>query len=197
LIPALSFIDDESKSGKISTQPYKSEKHLMNKIGSITALALLMTLTITADATVYKTVGPDGKVIYTDQPPADPKTAATLNIAEQPSSPLPASVLKYQEQLAKSADKRLREPAPVRANLSATPTLFSAAWCGYCRKAKGYMASHKITFQEIDIDTESGARAYFEAGGRSGVPMLIVDGRVTRGFSESTYDQVFAKANAK
>lgn len=169
----------------------------MIKIASITTLALLITLANMADATVYKTVGPDGKVIYTDQPPADPKTAATLNINEQPSSPLPASVLKYQEQLAKSADKRLREPAAVRANLSATPTLFSATWCGYCRKAKGYMASHKIAFQEIDIDTESGARAYFEAGGRSGVPMLIVDGRVTRGFSESSYNQVFAKANAK
>lgn len=169
----------------------------MNKIVSITVLALLMTLTVTADATVYKTVGPDGKVIYTDQPPADSKAAATLNIAEQPSSPLPASVLKYQEQLAKSADKRLREPAPVRANFSATPTLFSAAWCGYCRKAKSYMSIHKIAFQEIDIDTESGARAFFEAGGGSGVPMLIVDGRVTRGFSESSYNQVFAKAIAK
>jgi glutaredoxin len=173
----------------------------MNKIGLISALALLVTLltafTISANATVYKTVGRDGKVIYTDQPPADSKTAATLNIAAQPSSPLPASVLKYQEQLAKSADKRLRETAPVRANLSATPTLFSAAWCGYCRKAKSYLASHKIAFQEIDIDTESGARAFFEAGGGSGVPMLIVDGRVTRGFSESSYNQVFAKAIAK
>jgi glutaredoxin len=169
----------------------------MNKIGSTTALALLMTLTITADATVYKTVGPDGKVIYTDQPPTDSKTAATLNIAEQPSSPLPASVLKYQEQLAKSADKRLREPAPVRANFNTTPTLFSAAWCGYCRKAKSYLSIHKIAFQEIDIDTESGARAFFEAGGGSGVPMLIVDGRVTRGFTESSYNQVFAKAIAK
>jgi glutaredoxin len=197
LIPALSFNDDESKSGKISNLNATIGKHSMNKTGLISTLTLLITLTITANATVYKTVGPDGKVIYTDQPPADPKMAATLNIAEQPSSPLPASVLKYQEQLAKSADKRLREPAPVRANLNATPTLFSATWCGYCRKAKGYMASHKIAFQEIDIDTESGARAYFEAGGRSGVPMLIVEGRVTRGFSESAYDQVFAKANAK
>ena len=169
----------------------------MNKISLLAALALLITHPITAAATVYKTVGADGKVIYTDQPPADSKTAATLNIAEQPSSPLPASVLKYQEQLAKSADKRLREPAPVRANLSATPTLFSAAWCGYCRKAKSYMSIHKIAFQEIDIDTESGARAFFEAGGGSGVPMLIVDGRVTRGFSESSYNQVFAKAIVK
>jgi glutaredoxin len=172
-------------------------KHSMNKMTIFAAFALLLTLTIAADATVYKTVGPDGKVIYTDQPPVDPKTAATLNIAEQPSSPLPASVLKYQEQLAKSADKRLREAAPLRANLSATPTLFSATWCGYCRKAKSYMSSHKIAFQEIDIDTESGARAFFEAGGGSGVPMLIVDGRVTRGFTESSYNQVFAKANAR
>ena len=168
----------------------------MNKFGLIAALTLLITLTSTANATVYKTVGPDGKVVYTDQAPTDSKTVATLNIAEQPTSPLPASVLKYQEQLAKSADKRTHEAAPVRASV-AIPTLFSAAWCGYCRKAKSYMASHKIAFQEIDIDTESGARAYFEAGGGSGVPMLIVNGRVTRGYTEPAYDRVFAKASAR
>ncbi len=157
-------------------------------------------------AAVYKTVGADGKIIYTDQPPADVSSnttvgtlkTTTLNIAVQPSSPLPASVLKYQQELAAVAARRVRDnalTATSNKSSSATPTLFSAAWCGYCRRAKSYLSKNKISFQEIDIDTESGARAFFDAGGGSGVPMLIVDGKVLRGFTESAYNQVFTTSS--
>jgi glutaredoxin len=144
-------------------------------------------------ATVYKTVDSNGKVIYTDQPPANAKEAGgtkTLDIKDEPASPLPASVLKYQEQLKRNANKRIQEP-PKPA--SATPVLFSAAWCGYCRRAKAYLQQHGIAFQEHDIDTEAGMQAFIEAGGGRGVPLLIVNGGATRGFSEGSYDRLFAK----
>lgn len=145
-------------------------------------------------ATVYKTVGPDGKVVYTDQPPANTKESGTktLDIKDEPSSPLPASVLKYQEQLKRSANKRVQEP-PRQMSASATPVLFSAQWCGYCRRAKAYLQQKGIAFQEQDIDTESGMQAFVAAGGGRGVPLLVVNGAVTRGFSEASYDRVFAK----
>jgi glutaredoxin len=144
-------------------------------------------------ATVYKTTGPDGKVIYTDQPPADGKAASgtkALDIKDEPTSPLPEAVLKYQEQLKRSANKRAQEP-PVRVSASATPVLFSADWCGYCRCAKSYLQQRGIAFQEQDIDTEAGMRAFVAAGGGRGVPMLAVNGGVTRGFSPAAYDRVF------
>jgi glutaredoxin len=144
-------------------------------------------------ATVYKTIGPDGKVVYTDQPPAEGKAAsstAALNIKDEPASPLPEAVLKYQEQLKRSANKRAQEPA-ARATVSATPVLFSADWCGYCRRAKSYLQQRGIAFQEQDIDTESGMRAFVAAGGGRGVPMLVVNGGVIRGFSPAAYDRVF------
>jgi glutaredoxin len=146
-------------------------------------------------ATVYKTTGPDGKVIYTDQPPADGKAAngtKALDIKDEPTSPLPEAVLKYQEQLKRSANKRIQE-TPKRASASATPVLFSAAWCGYCRRAKAYLQQNGIAFQEHDIDTEAGMQAFVEAGGGRGVPLLIVNGGATRGFSEGSYDRLFAK----
>lgn len=139
---------------------------------------------------LYKVVGPDGKITYTDQPPADPKTATTMQIQSAPSTPLPESVLKYQAELQKSMQNRLA--AAKTQDSSGPPTLFSAAWCGYCTKAKAYLAAKRISFREVDIDTEDGARAYVEAGGKKGIPLLVAGGRRQQGFSEGSYDSFFA-----
>ena len=135
-------------------------------------LVLLFALLLLAAAqaqTLYKVVGPDGKITYTDQPPADPKTATTMDIKSAPSTPLPESVLKYQAELQKSLRNRLASAQ----NDAGPPKLFSAAWCGYCTQAKAYLAAKSISYREYDIDTEAGARAYVEAGGTKGIPLLV------------------------
>ncbi|MBS1189755.1 MAG: Glutaredoxin [Rhodocyclaceae bacterium] len=38
----------------------------------------------------------------------------------------------------------------------AVTQLYSASWCGYCRKAKAYLGERGIPYQEIDIDTPEG-----------------------------------------
>lgn len=138
--------------------------------------------------TVYKVVGPDGKTSYTDRPPADGKSATTLEFADAPSSPLPESVLKYQAELLRSMKSRGTPGAP-----DATPTLYSAKWCGYCKKAKAWLAAKNINYREYDIDTPDGARAYFEAGGKRGVPLLLVDGKRLQGFNADSYGAVFGQ----
>jgi len=66
------------------------------------AVAWLVVLEPAMAETLYKTIGPDGRVEYTDRPPADGKAAKTLNFADLPATPLPDSVLRYREQLKKS-----------------------------------------------------------------------------------------------
>lgn len=139
--------------------------------------------------TLFKVVGPDGKITYTDRPPADGKSTTTLRFADAPSTPLPDSVLKYQTALQKSMQSRLSQAKKVDA-IGAT-TLFSAVWCGYCTRAKAYLQARGIRYREIDIDTPDGGQAYFEASGRSGVPLLLADGKRQTGFSESSYDSFF------
>ncbi len=153
------------------------------------ALVLLAAATTQAE-TLYKVVGADGKITYTDRPPADAKSTTKMQFADGPSTPLPASVLKYQAELRKSMQGRLDQAK--KSDLSGTTTLFSATWCGYCTRAKAYLNAKGIRYQEIDIDTPEGSRSYVEAGGARGVPLLMLDNQRVQGFSEATYDRLFA-----
>ena len=157
----------------------------------LAGLALLAAAAIASGATVYRSVGPDGQVIYSDKPPADVKSTKKLDFTDLPATPLPPSVLKYQEELKKSMQKRLAEGASPAAGGT---VLFSATWCGYCKSAKGYLAEKRIPFQEHDIDTPEGMRAYVAAGASRGVPVLLHRGEKVNGFSRPAYDALFASA---
>ena len=51
--------------------------------------------------TLYKSVGPDGKIVYGDRPPGDGRSAQTLKFENLPSSPLSPATLAYLEELKK------------------------------------------------------------------------------------------------
>jgi len=152
-------------------------------------LALFAISALTQAGTVYKSVGPDGKTVYSDHPPDSGKVEKTLNFANLPSSPLPESVARYRDELEKSMKARLSEAQKPRD--SSRPILFSAEWCGYCRQAKRYLNEKKIAYTEYDIDTPDGMRAMVESGGGRGVPVLLWQGQKISGFSPAAYDAVF------
>ena len=61
-------------------------------------------------------------------------------------------------------------------------TLYSTAWCGYCRKTKTFLERHDIPYTEYDVEkTEEGARAMqrLEA---YGVPVVTVGEDVIYGY---------------
>ena len=151
-------------------------------------LALLLPLLGHA-ATLYKSVGPDGEITYSDQPPTKGKVEKTFNLSNLPSTPMPDSVLRYRDELEKSMKARLADAAP---RDSAQPVLFSAKWCGYCRQAEAYLAEKKIGYTRQDIDTPEGMRALLASGSGRGVPVLVVKGKKVQGFSRPAYDSLFA-----
>jgi glutaredoxin len=148
-------------------------------------IALFTAFGITHADTVYKSVGPDGKIIYSQDPPAGGKAAKKLSFTNLPSTPMPDSVLRYRDELEKSMKKRLADGAKRE---FVFPTIFTAQWCGYCRQAKAYLAEKKIRYQEYDIDTADGMRAYVESGSGRGVPVLLWKGQKVHGFSKAAYD---------
>jgi glutaredoxin len=68
--------------------------------------------------------------------------------------------------------------------------LYSAAWCGACKKAKRHLARRGVDFEERDVDQPRYAEELRRKTGRKSIPVLDVDGRVVTGFNASTYDQL-------
>ncbi|MES2353697.1 MAG: DUF4124 domain-containing protein [Pseudomonadota bacterium] len=154
-------------------------------------ILLLFCLPLSAQAgTVYKTIDANGKTVYSDQPPASGKAAKTLNFSDLPSTPLPAQPNSNQN----VAPKPLQTKPLERQADTGQPKLFVAQWCGYCKKAKAYLAEKHISYQEYDIDTADGKRAFAEVGGGRGIPVLVRNGQRIQGFSRTAYDALFGSA---
>jgi glutaredoxin len=149
--------------------------------------ALLAGATASAQ-TVYKSVGADGKIVYSDHAPTEGRLQKTMKFALA-SSALPASAASYMEQFRKTHPAGAAT-APVAAGKGVT--LYSAVWCGYCRKAKAWLGEHGVSYTDVDIDAPGGTAALAHAsGGSTGVPVLVVDGRALTGFSAGAYDAAF------
>ena len=159
----------------------------------LVAACLAAPLVSRAD-TVYMSRDGQGQVVYSDRPPALGKIDKTLDIAPLPSTPLPESVLRYRLELSKSMQRRLDEEAAPRT--APLPTLFTAAWCGYCRQAKAYLAGRKLRYEEIDVDTPEGSKALARVGG-AGLPFLVWNERKLQGYTVAGYDAFFATPAAR
>jgi mycoredoxin len=70
-------------------------------------------------------------------------------------------------------------------------TLFTAEWCGYCRRLKRQMDDAGIAYAEVDIDVETqyGTRIIAATGGYRTVPTAEIDGRL---LVNPTLDEVVA-----
>lgn len=141
-------------------------------------------LSMAQSTTLYKSTGPDGKTVYSDRPLPNAREAKTLTFKNEPASPLSPKTLAYIESLKSSAEARAKAPPPSEI------VLFSAAWCGYCKKAKAHLDSKQVAYREFDIDTKDGLVAYAQAGGKRGVPLLVVNGQSISGYSQASYDAV-------
>ena len=155
---------------------------------AVFVITLALAMSTSAD-TVYKVVGPDGEITYSDKPPADRARTNTLEFRNLPSSPLPAEVLRFREQLEKSAQGRI---SAERAPRTGDVALFTAVWCGHCKRAKVQLAAAQINYIEYDIENVDGMRAFIGAGGSGGVPLLVAGERRVQGYSAPAYDRLAA-----
>lgn len=148
------------------------------------AAMLLVLLAGTALAqgsdTVYRSVGPDGRVTYSQTPPAEGKLERRMEFEKLPATPLPAYLLQFRKDAARMAAAATAPP-------SAGLRLFTASWCGYCRQSKAWLRANGLGFQEIDIDQPAGMSAFVAAGGRGSVPLLVGPNVRLQGFSRTGY----------
>ncbi|CAN7603770.1 glutaredoxin family protein [Acidovorax sp. LjRoot129] len=129
--------------------------------------------------TLYKSVGADGRVVYSDKPPVTGTVEKTLKLESLPVSVVPGA-----------APAPGAAPVAPVAQARGEVVLYMAKWCGYCTAAKAYMAGKGIAYRELDIDTPAGKTAFSQLGVR-GIPVLLTQGQKISGFTPQAYDAVF------
>lgn len=68
--------------------------------------------------------------------------------------------------------------------------IYTASYCGECKRAKAYMETHNIAFDERDVEHDLKRRKEFYARGGKGVPLLFVKGQAMHGFDEQKLEHL-------
>ena len=144
----------------------------------ITGLAFLASLAVLgsmgAAAQVFRIVGPDGKVTFSDKPPTDKQAPARV----APSVALPA------------AGGGGGLPFELRSAVGKYPvTLYTSEGCGPCNSARGFLASRGVPYTERTVNTNDDAAAFRRLSGEVRVPFLTIGAQQLRGYSETEWSQ--------
>lgn len=134
-----------------------------------TPLAVLLLLGMAPASAQYKIVSPDGRVTYTDRPPAD-------------------GSVKITEMGRRRGEAELPPPSTLPAELQRTATrfpvtLFTAANCLPCDNGRTLLRQRGVPYTERQIVSNDDVAALERTVGGRTVPALTVGGQALRGFS--------------
>lgn len=135
-----------------------------------TCLSLLALASLPAQA-LYKVVGPDGKVTYTDRPPTEPGRAQTLSASG-------------------TATGGDAQPLPfeLRQVVSRYPvTLYSTTNCQPCDAARSMLRQRGVPHAERTVTTAEDSQAYTKLTGGNELPMMQIGSQQVRGFSSAEW----------
>ena len=138
------------------------------------SILLLLLPTGQASAEIYRWTDTDGKVQFSDKPPAG-AGAETVELRR---------INTFQSV---SVDEL---PDWVTTDRQ-TVIIYSAVWCGVCNRAKQYFKSHNIPYREYDIETTSKGRQDFARLKARGVPVILVGDKRMNGFSPRRFEALY------
>ena len=125
-----------------------------------------------SSAEFYKWTDDKGNVHFTDTPPKGKKV-------EQ----LELKINTYSAVEIKPLVERLGKKNKV--------VMYSATWCGICKKAKRYFKAKKIPYVIYDVEKSySGKRDFKLLKGKS-VPIIIVGNKRMNGFTVTRFDKLY------
>ena len=147
---------------------------LWAKISSGILLALLSLLALPSQAqTVYRIVGADGKVTFSDKPPlSDDKVTATGKggkMLELGAAPLPFEL------------RQVVSRYPV--------TLYTSTGCVPCGSGRALLTSRGVPFTERTVNTPEDGDALTRLGGENVLPIVMIGGQKLKGFSDTEWTQ--------
>ncbi len=144
----------------------------------LTALMGLMaalTATLPAHAQIFRIVGPDGKVTFSDKPPVTneskvvPSAAAPSGAAGGTGASLPFAL------------RQVTAKYPV--------VLYTSAKCAPCDAARGYLSGRGVPMAEKTVSTQVDIEALQRLSGATTLPFMTIGAQQLKGFSESEWSQ--------
>jgi glutaredoxin len=122
---------------------------------------------------MYRIVGPDGKVTFSDKPPAANDAKVT-----------PARRGKFAADANNSG-----LPADVRSAANNYPvTLYTGKSCEPCNSARNLLTNRGVPFTEKTVESAEDTDAFTKLGADA-LPLATVGGKQLKGYSESEWDQ--------
>jgi glutaredoxin len=156
------------------------QRQLALKIAASAAL-VLAAVGVQAQ-TVYRIVGPDGKVTFSDKPPA-----AAANVTARSASGKPLDT---------ATQGGVALPFELRQVVARYPvTLYAGAGCVPCNAGRLMLQGRGIPYTEYTIATNEDVDALQRLSGDKSLPFLTIGGQKIKGYSEAEWTQFLNAAN--
>lgn len=138
-------------------------------------MVVLLACTGAQAQAVYRIVGPDGKVTFSDRAPADPSARPTTTGAAPAAGNAGAGAGLPLEL------SRVAQRFPV--------TLYTGNDCAPCSTARNFLVSRGVPFTERTVNSDPDIEALQRASGSSTLPYGTIGGQRMVGFSEGEWTQ--------
>ncbi len=137
----------------------------------VIGLTLMAAAGLSGAQGIYKIVGPDGKVTFSDKPPASGSANATINNTGTNSNASGGEL-----------------PFELRQVIAKYPvTLYSTTQCAPCDTGRALLKSRGVPFSEKTISTAEDHEALLRLAGEANLPFITIGGQKIKGLSDSEW----------
>ncbi len=120
---------------------------------------------------VYRIVGPDGKVTFSDRPPSETNAKVTAAAGSPRGSVSTASL-----------------PFELRQVVQRYPViLYTGDNCGPCQSARSMLITRGVPFTEKSVTTPEDSQALQRLSGENALPFATIGGQQLKGFSDAEW----------
>jgi glutaredoxin len=147
----------------------------ISRLVLLAGAGLLLGAAAVSAQTVYRTVGADGRVTYSDQPPPPGAAVqAKTDVGTPGAGPAPRLALPY-------ALQQVASRFPV--------ALYTGADCAPCDSARQLLRTRGVPFTERTVQTNEDIDALKRISGDTSLPFGSIGGQQIRGFSDLEWTQ--------
>jgi glutaredoxin len=143
-------------------------------VGALVALASGTFSSLSQAQPVYRIVGPDGKVTFSDKPPPAASNAKVTAAGADGARGVATASLPFEL-------RKVAGQYPV--------TLYSGDNCGPCASARSLLTTRGVPFTEKTVSTNEDAQALQRISGDNSLPFLTIGSQQLKGFSDAEWTQ--------